>query len=423
MTTTTFESFGFAPPILQALKNSGFNIPTPIQAGALPAGLAGKDVLGIAQTGTGKTAAFALPILQAMATSPMRPRRHATRALILSPTRELAVQIEQEFRKFGTGLGLNTVLVVGGVGRTGQVNKMSRGADIVVGTPGRICDLMNTRHLLIDQCQFFVLDEADRMLDLGFMPDIRKVVAALPSRRQSALFSATMPKEIAGLAEGLLREPVRVRIETTIATPVLVEQTVHFVDASGKRHLLASLLRETAVTRAIVFTRTKRGADRVALQLNQEKISATAMHGNLGQNARQRALDSFKEGSVRVLVATDLAARGIDVAGVSHVFNYELPNEPESYVHRIGRTARNGAKGIAVALCDATELAYLNSIEKLTNVKLTVASGVRPAHAAATKKPAPHPDLIVRKPKRVQYGAKSGGNPQNNQRRPAQRAA
>jgi ATP-dependent RNA helicase RhlE len=334
----------------------------------------------------------------------MRARRFATRALILSPTRELAVQIEQEFKKFGTGLGLNTVLIVGGVGRTGQVNRMSRGADIVVGTPGRICDLMSTKQLIIEQCQFFVLDEADRMLDLGFMPDIRKVVAALPSRRQSALFSATMPKEIVGLAEGLLRDPVRVRIENTVTTPILVEQTVHFVEASGKRHLLASLLKDASITRAIVFTRTKRGADRVALQLSQEKISATAMHGNLGQNARQRALDSFKAGSVRVLVATDLAARGIDVAGVSHVFNYELPNEPESYVHRIGRTARNGAKGIAVAFCDATELTFLNSIEKLTGVKLTVASGVRPAHAAAVKKPAPHPNMIVRKPKRVQYG-------------------
>jgi len=418
MTKITFESFGLAAPILAALKNAGFNTPTPIQAGALPAGLAGKDVLGTAQTGTGKTAAFALPILQQMAIAPLRPRRFAARALILSPTRELAVQIEQEFRKFGTGLGLNTVLIVGGVGRTGQVNRMSRGADIVVGTPGRICDLMSTKNLLIDQCQFFVLDEADRMLDLGFMPDIRRVVAQLPHRRQSALFSATMPKEILGLAEGLLREPVKVAIQTVASTPVLVEQTVHFVEASGKRHLLSSLLKDPSITRAIVFTRTKRGADRVALQLSQEKISATAMHGNLGQNARQRALDAFKDGSVRVLVATDLAARGIDVAGVSHVFNYELPNEPESYVHRIGRTARNGKTGIAVAFCDATELAYLNQIEKLTGVKLTIASGTRPAHAAPPKKPQPHPSLIVRKPKRPQYGAA-----QNNQRRPAQRAA
>jgi ATP-dependent RNA helicase RhlE len=406
MTELTFESLGFAAPILQALKNSGFNNPTPIQAGAIPAGLAGKDVLGIAQTGTGKTAAFALPILQQMAVNKLHPRRFATRALILSPTRELAVQIEQEFRKFGTGLALNTVLIVGGVGRSGQVNRMSRGADIVVGTPGRICDLMSTRNLLIDQTQFFVLDEADRMLDLGFMPDIRKVVAALPSRRQSALFSATMPKEIAHLAEGLLREPVRVTIESVASTPVLVEQRVHFVDGSGKKHLLNSLLRDPSLTRAIVFTRTKRGADRVALQLNAEKISATAMHGNLGQNARQRALESFRAGDVRVLVATDLAARGIDVAGVSHVVNYELPNEPESYIHRIGRTARNGASGIAVAFCDATELPYFNAIEKLTGVKMNVASGTRPAHAAPTKKPQRHPDLVVRKPKRPQYGEK-----------------
>jgi ATP-dependent RNA helicase RhlE len=401
--SVTFESFGFAAPILQALTKSGFHNPTPIQAGALPAGLAGKDVLGIAQTGTGKTAAFALPILQQMAANPLRPRRFATRALILSPTRELAVQIEQEFRKFGTGLALNTVLIVGGMGRGAQVNRMSRGADIVVGTPGRICDLMSTRNLLIDQCQFFVLDEADRMLDLGFMPDIRKVVAALPARRQSALFSATMPKEIAHLAEGLLREPTRVTIASVASTPVLVEQHVHFIEAAGKKSLLTALLRDPSMTRAIVFTRTKRGADRVALQLNAERISATAMHGNLAQNARQRALEAFRSGDVRVLVATDLAARGIDVAGVSHVINYELPNEPESYVHRIGRTARNGAKGIAVAFCDATELGYLNAIEKLTGVKMNVASGTRPAHAQPAKKPQRHPDLIVRKPQRPQY--------------------
>jgi ATP-dependent RNA helicase RhlE len=273
MTEITFDSFGLAAPIAQALKNAGFLKPTPIQSGALPAGLAGKDVLGIAQTGTGKTAAFALPILQQMAANPLRPRRFATRALILSPTRELAVQIEQEFRKFGTGLALNTVLIVGGVGRSGQVNRMSRGADIVVGTPGRICDLMSTRNLLIDQCQFFVLDEADRMLDLGFLPDIRRVVAALPARRQSAMFSATMPKEIAVLAEGLLRDPTRISIQPVASTPVLVEQSVHFVEASGKRHLLATLLRSPEMTRAIVFTRTKRGADRVALQLQQENLS------------------------------------------------------------------------------------------------------------------------------------------------------
>ncbi|WP_297492350.1 DEAD/DEAH box helicase [Acidocella sp.] len=400
----TFASLGFANSILHALNAAGFTKPTPIQEGAIPAGLAGRDVLGIAQTGTGKTAAFALPILQQMAANKLHNRRFATRALILAPTRELAAQIEADFKKFGAGLGLNTVLIVGGVGRTGQVNRMSRGADIVVGTPGRICDLMNTRNLLIDQCQFFVLDEADRMLDLGFMPDIRKVVAALPARRQSAMFSATMPTEISGLAEGLLRDPVRVAIASVSSTPSKIAQHVHFVDAGGKRSLLASLLKDPSFTRAIVFTRTKRGADKVALQLSQEKISAAPMHGNLGQNARQRALDAFKSGEVRVLVATDLAARGIDVTGVSHVVNYELPNEPESYVHRIGRTARNGAEGIAVAFCDATELAYLNQIEKLTGIKMHVAGGTRPAHAQG-QKPARHPDLVVRKvkPRRPQY--------------------
>lgn len=410
MTETTFASLGFASTILHALTASGFTKPTPIQEGAIPAGLAGRDVLGIAQTGTGKTAAFALPILQQMAANRLHNRRFATRALILAPTRELATQIEQEFKKFGAGLGLNTVLIVGGVGRMGQVNRMSRGADIVVGTPGRICDLMNTRNLLIDQTQFFVLDEADRMLDLGFMPDIRKVVAALPARRQSALFSATMPAEISGLAEGLLRDPVRVAIASVSSTPSKIAQHVHFVDAGGKRSLLNQLLKDPSFTRAIVFTRTKRGADKVALQLNQEKISAAPMHGNLGQNARQRALDAFKDGEVRVLVATDLASRGIDVTGVSHVVNYELPNEPESYVHRIGRTARNGAEGIAVAFCDATELPYLNQIEKLTGIKMHVASGTRPAHAQPAKKPARHPDLVVRKvkPRRPQYaGAKT----------------
>jgi ATP-dependent RNA helicase RhlE len=401
----TFESFGFATPILGALKAAGFVKPTPIQAGALPPGLEGKDVLGIAQTGTGKTAAFALPMLQAMATEKLHNRRFSTRALVLAPTRELAVQIEQEIKKFGAGLGLRTVLVVGGVGRSGQVRQLMRGADIVVGCPGRVVDLMNTRELIIDQSQFFVLDEADRMLDLGFMPDIRKVVSALPSRRQSALFSATMPAEIAKLANGLLREPVRVEIAAVASTPLKIEQSVHFAEGPEKRSLLVELLKKPDYSKTIVFTRTKRGADRVAMMLNGVKISAAAMHGNLSQNQRQRALDAFKAGEVRALVATDLAARGIDVTGVSHVINFELPNEPESYVHRIGRTARNGADGVAVAFCDATELPYLNQIEKLTGIKMQVAGGERPRQAMPVKKPARHPDMQVRKikPRRPQY--------------------
>ncbi|HTQ70687.1 MAG TPA: DEAD/DEAH box helicase [Acidocella sp.] len=382
--------------------------PTPIQAGALPPGLEGRDVLGIAQTGTGKTAAFALPMLQAMAKEKLHSRRFATRALVLAPTRELAVQIEQEIKKFGAGLGLRTVLVVGGVGRSGQVQRLLRGADIVVGCPGRVVDLMNTRELVIDQCEFFVLDEADRMLDLGFMPDIRKVVSALPSRRQSALFSATMPPEIAKLANGLLREPVRVEIAAVSSTPAKIEQSVHFAEGPEKRSLLLELLKKPDYSKTIVFTRTKRGADRVAMLLNGAKISAAAMHGNLSQNQRQRALDAFKSGEVRALVATDLAARGIDVNGVTHVINFELPNEPESYVHRIGRTARNGADGMAVAFCDATELPYLNQIEKLTGIKMQVAGGERPRQAMPVKKPARHPDMQVRKvkPRRPQYQEK-----------------
>jgi ATP-dependent RNA helicase RhlE len=409
MTDATFEAFGFATPILAALKHAGFIKPTPIQAGAIPHGLARKDVLGLAQTGTGKTAAFALPILQVMAGHKLHNRRFSTRALILAPTRELAVQIEQEFKKFGAGLGLRVVLIVGGVGRTGQVSRMARGADIVVGCPGRVLDLMNTKELIIDQCEFFVLDEADRMLDLGFFPDIRKIVTHLPTRRQSALFSATMPAEISKLAEGLLRDPVRVTVAAVSSTPARIAQSVHFVEGSQKRDLLVELLRKPEFTRAIVFTRTKRGADRVALQLNAAKITAVALHGNLGQNARQRALDAFKSGEARVLVATDIAARGIDVSGVSHVVNFELPNEPESYVHRIGRTARNGAEGVAVAFCDATELPYLNQIEKLTGIKMEVAGGTRPAQAMPVKKPQRHPDMVVRKvkpakPRRPQYG-------------------
>ncbi|MDE1906868.1 MAG: DEAD/DEAH box helicase [Rhodospirillales bacterium] len=401
----TFENFGFASTIVGALKAAGFVKPTPIQERAIPPGLQGHDVLGIAQTGTGKTAAFSLPMLQAFATEKLHSRRFSTRALVLAPTRELAVQIEQEIKKFAAGLGLRTVLVVGGVSRYSQVQRMMRGADIVVGCPGRVVDLMNTRELVIDQCQFFVLDEADRMLDLGFMPDIRKVVNALPSRRQSALFSATMPAEIAKLANGLLRDPVRVEIAAVSSAPSKIEQSVHFAEGPEKRNLLISLLKQPEFSRTIVFTRTKRGADRVALMLNGSKISAAALHGNLSQNQRQRALDAFKAGEVRALVATDIAARGIDVNAVSHVINFELPNEPESYVHRIGRTARNGADGMAVAFCDATELPYLNQIEKLTGVKMNVAGGERPRQAMPVKKPVRHPDMQIRKvkPQRPQY--------------------
>ncbi len=421
MSDVTFASLGLASTILGALKAAGFEKPTPIQAGAIPHGLLGKDVLGLAQTGTGKTAAFLLPMLHHMAGQKLHGHKFSTRALILAPTRELAQQIEQEARKFAAGLGLRVVLIVGGVGRSPQVQRMSRGADIVVGCPGRVLDLMNTRELVIDHCQFFVLDEADRMLDLGFMPDIRKIVHKLPARKQSALFSATMPAEISKLAEGLLHEPVKVAVAAVASTPKRIEQSVHFVEGAAKRTLLVELIRAPAVERAIVFTRTKRGADRVAVHLRAQGIEAVALHGDMGQGARVKSMEAFRCGDSRVLVATDIAARGIDVNGVSHVFNFELPNEAESYVHRIGRTARNGAEGVAVAFCDATELTYLTQIEKLTGVKMKVAGGVRPAQALPVKKAPKHPAMVVRKvkdnkpgtakpaaksakPRRAQYG-------------------
>ncbi|ABI63334.1 DEAD/DEAH box helicase [Granulibacter bethesdensis] len=376
MTDVTFDSFGLAEPILQALQAASFHKPTPIQAGAIPPLLEGRDLLGIAQTGTGKTAAFSLPLLQHLMQKRERPRAFSTRALILAPTRELAVQIDDNLRMLGGELPIRRVLILGGVGRKPQVQRMQRGADIVIGTPGRICDLMSTNELLLDQVSHFVLDEADRMLDLGFMRDIRKVLASLPEKRQSLLFSATMPGEIGRLAEGLLRNPARVRIAVEEPTPDRIAQHVHFIESTGKRVLLTRLLADRALEKVIVFTRTKHGANRVAEHLEESGIPADAIHGNKSQNARQRALERFRSGEARVLVATDIAARGIDVAGVSHVVNFELPNEPESYVHRIGRTARAGQRGIAISFCDGSERPFLKAIEKLTRVKMSVAGGV-----------------------------------------------
>jgi ATP-dependent RNA helicase RhlE len=384
-TTPTFESLGLIEPIQRVLKELSFTTPTPIQTGAIPEVLKGRDLLGVAQTGTGKTGAFALPIIQHLLASKVRPRPYGTRALILAPTRELALQIEESIKRFAAGLGLRTVVILGGVGRSPQVQRMQRGTDIVVGTPGRIKDLMSTKELLLDQVSHFVLDEGDQMLDLGFIRDIRSIMAALPAQRQSMLFSATMPAEVAKLANSLLRDPVRVQIASETTTPERIEQHVHFVDASGKKHLLVNLLRDPAMQRVIVFTRTKRGADKVTEHLETANIQAEAMHGNKSQAARQRSLERFRNGQARVLVATDLAARGIHVTGITHVINYELPNEPEAYVHRIGRTARAGASGIAFAFCDPSEQGFLRAIQRLTGVVMQVA-GPRPVsstgHAA-----------------------------------------
>ena len=375
MTTGTFSNLGLAEPIQRALKARDHLIPTPIQARCIPELLAGKDLMGIAQTGTGKTAAFALPILHqlapASASKPPRGRRQP-RALVLSPTRELAIQIGDEFRAYARYLPLRSTTIYGGVSQKPQVNAVRRGVDIVVATPGRLLDLMGQGELALDAIRYFVLDEGDRMLDMGFIHDVRKIIAALPTRRQSLMFSATMPSEVAGLSGEILSQPIRVDI-TPQATPVeRIEQSIHHVEASAKATLLTRILDDPALSRVLVFARTKHRANRVAEKLDRGGIAAEAIHGNKSQGARQRALQRFRDGDARVLVATDIAARGLDVAGISHVINYELPNEPENYVHRIGRTARAGAGGAAVSFCDVTERNYLRGIERLIGHSLTV---------------------------------------------------
>jgi len=367
-----------AETLLRALDRERFVQPTPIQAIAIPHLLLGRDLLGIAQTGTGKTAAFALPMLQHLADDPVRPRHFATRALILAPTRELALQIEASLRDLGGQKGLRIVAVLGGVSRFRQAQRMRGGAEIVVGTPGRVCDLMATGELKLNEVSQFVLDEADRMLDLGFIRDIRRIVSALPVERQSALFSATMPPEVGRLAETLLRNPVRVDIARSAPAAPPIEQRVHFIESTGKRELLGRLLADPALSRVIVFTRTKRSANQVAEALDASGVRVTALHGNKSQPARQKALEQFRTGRARVLVATDIAARGIDVAGISHVINFDLPAQPEDYVHRIGRTARAGASGVAISFCDAAQRGALRQIERMTGTALEVAEGSPP---------------------------------------------
>ncbi|WP_239031825.1 DEAD/DEAH box helicase [Paroceanicella profunda] len=370
MTNDTFRAFGLAPSILSALDRAGMTTPTPIQAQAIAPQLEGRDILGIAQTGTGKTAAFALPILHQILDMPGRPSPKTTRALVLAPTRELAVQIEEAFRKFADGARLSTALVLGGVSRNSQIRRMARGVDVLVATPGRLTDLVGEGHIRLDETRFAVLDEADRMLDMGFVREVKKIHAALHPRRQSALFSATMPTDVAGLAEGFLRDPVRIAVAPQGETAGTITQSVEVMQHAEKRFRLAELVGSTDVSRVIVFARTKRGADRVAENLGKDGVPAEAIHGNKAQNARQRALDAFRSGRVKVLVATDIAARGIDVPGISHVVNYELPDEAESYVHRIGRTGRNGLDGIAITLCAPDEGDKLRAIEKLTRQQL-----------------------------------------------------
>ncbi len=365
-----FSDLGLSAPILGALAAEGYAAPTPIQFHAIPPVLGGRDLCGIAQTGTGKTAAFALPILQRLAAGARRVAPQTCRALVLSPTRELASQIADSFRTYGAGMPLSTAVVFGGVPIGPQRQRLARGIDILVATPGRLLDLIDTRSLTLASVQVLVLDEADRMLDLGFIHALERIVRLLPRQRQTLLFSATMPPPIAALAEDYLNDPVKVIVAPAATTVERVEQRVAFVPSDRKRDLLATLLRDPIFARVLVFTRTKHGADRVVRHLVGAGIEATAIHGNKSQPQRERALAGFRDGQTRVLVATDIAARGIDVDGVSHVINFELPNVPEDYVHRVGRTARAGAAGIAIAFCSDEERPYLRDIEKLTRCSL-----------------------------------------------------
>ncbi len=367
----SFNDFGLAEPITRALADENYVTPTPIQAQTIPLAMSGRDIVGIAQTGTGKTAAFALPILHRLFTNRHRPAQKTCRVLVLSPTRELSGQIGDSFRTYGRHIRpLEVALTIGGVPINRQIRALARGVEVLVATPGRLLDLVHERAVQLNAIEVLVLDEADRMLDMGFIRDIKKIVALLPKQRQTLFFSATMPQQIAELAEHMLREPARVAVTPQATTVERVSQRVIFVDKPAKPALLAEIIKSEPIDRVIVFTRTKHGADKVVHGLERAGQRAVAIHGNKSQNNRERALASFRDGSVRTLVATDIAARGIDVDGVSHVINYDLPNVAESYVHRIGRTGRAGADGIAISFCDHEERAYLRDIERLTRATI-----------------------------------------------------
>jgi len=371
MNNQNFSDLQLHPALQSAVDKQGYTQPTPIQAQAIPQILQGRDILGVAQTGTGKTAAFALPILHRL-TYAESPSGRRPRVLVLTPTRELAIQIDESFETYGVGLPSSHTVIYGGVGQRPQVQAMKRGRDVLVATPGRLLDLMSQGHIFLDEVGIFVLDEADRMLDMGFIHDVRRILKELPEKRQTLLFSATMPDAITQLSKRILRDPVRVEVTPETMTVDLIDQCVLLVEKSDKSSLLAKVLNDPEIERALVFTRTKHGANRVVRNLERTAVAAEAIHGNKSQSARQRALKNFKEGRTRVLVATDIAARGIDVEGISHVINYDLPNIPESYVHRIGRTARAGASGVAISFCAAEERSYLRDIERLIRQRVKV---------------------------------------------------
>lgn len=367
-----FESLKLIDPILKALQEEGYKSPTPIQEESIPILLEGTDLLGCAQTGTGKTAAFAIPILQLLYENRDQNRKRKIKALIVTPTRELSIQIEESFNSYGRHTGLKSTVIFGGVNQNPQVNALRAGVDILIATPGRLLDLMNQGHISLRDVEFFVLDEADRMLDMGFIHDVRKLLTALPKKRQSLFFSATMPTEIVKLANTILHNPKKVSVTPVSSTVDIIQQHIYFVDKGNKTSLLLEILKDKKIKTVLVFTRTKHGADKVVKMLMRNNIKAEAIHGNKAQNARQRALTNFKEQTTRVLVATDIAARGIDVDDLAYVINYEMSNIAETYVHRIGRTGRAGAEGTALSFCDATEKPYLKDVEKLIGKKIPV---------------------------------------------------
>lgn len=368
-----FEKLDLIMPIREALKAEGYTQPTDIQQQAIPPLLEGRDLIGCAQTGTGKTAAFAIPILQKLAMEKREPRSpRRIRALILTPTRELAVQIGDSFSTYGKNLGLRNTVIYGGVGQKPQTDALKAGIDILVATPGRLLDLVNQKFINLHHVQFFVLDEADRMLDMGMVNDVKKIISHLPQRRQNMLFSATMPVEITNLVNSILKDPIRVAVTPISSTVDIIEQAVYYVEKKDKKLLLAHLLKDRSIVSALIFSRTKHGADKIVKDLAKAGVQAQAIHGNKSQGARQLALNNFKERKTRILVATDIAARGIDIIELSHVINYDLTNIPETYVHRIGRTGRAGLGGTAISFCDADEIPYLKDIEKLIGKKIPV---------------------------------------------------
>jgi ATP-dependent RNA helicase RhlE len=370
----SFENLGLIEPILEALKSEGYTQPTPIQSQSIPLLLAGNDLLACAQTGTGKTAAFALPIIQHLSQNEVKPHRRI-KALIVTPTRELAIQIDESFASYGRNTKLRHTVIFGGVNQHSQVNALKAGVDILVATPGRLLDLVNQGYIRLGDVSHFVLDEADRMLDMGFVHDVKKIIKIIPEKRQSLFFSATMPDSIMALASSILTDPSKVEVTPVSSTAETIQQAVYYVDQSNKYELLMHVLKDRDIKSALVFTRTKHGADKVVKVLNRFNISAEAIHGNKSQNARQKALSNFKDRTTRVLVATDIAARGIDIDELAFVVNFEIPNIPETYVHRIGRTGRAGASGKAVSFCDIDERPYLRDIQKLIHIQIPVEEG------------------------------------------------